>query len=181
MISLLDFVLSKTKRTVTTIAGLSVHHFQPCLAQNRRLDYHPQVFRKKILGVLKLMKTFQLHDKHPQPGASSNHQPPFPGNHRQSLLKKINKLQHCPASSNQSPFVTSQIPLPPLKFHPSLEQLIMPPISKDCSNTFLERSFIYAAPCEWNKLSEHIRTSHLIVSGKVLKQCYLHKQYGCWL
>ena len=27
-------------------------------------------------------------------------------------------------------------------------QLIMPPISKDCSNTFLERSFIYAAPCE---------------------------------
>ena len=23
-------------------------------------------------------------------------------------------------------------------------QLIMPPISKDCSNTFLERSFIYA-------------------------------------
>ena len=38
-------------------------------------------------------------------------------------------------------------------------QLIMPPISKDCSNTFLERSFIYAAPCEWNKLSEHIRTS----------------------
>ena len=30
-------------------------------------------------------------------------------------------------------------------------QLIMPPISKDCSNTFPERSFIYAAPCEWNK------------------------------
>ena len=27
-------------------------------------------------------------------------------------------------------------------------QLSMPPISKDCSNTFLERSFIYAAPCE---------------------------------
>ena len=53
-------------------------------------------------------------------------------------------------------------------------QLIMPPISKDCSNTFLERSFIYAAPCEWNKLSELIRTSNLIVSGRVLKQCYLH-------
>ena len=47
-------------------------------------------------------------------------------------------------------------------------QLIMPPISKNCSNTFLERSVIYAAPCEWNKLSEH-----LIVSGRVLKQ------YGC--
>ena len=39
------------------------------------------------------------------------------------------------------------------------DQLIMPPISKDCSNTFLEPSFIYAAPCEWNKLSECIRTS----------------------
>ena len=45
-------------------------------------------------------------------------------------------------------------------------QLIMPPISKDCSNTFLERSFIYAAPCEWNKLSEHIRTSNFD-SGRV--------------
>ena len=37
-------------------------------------------------------------------------------------------------------------------------QLFIPPISKDCSNTFLEGSFIYAAPCEWNKLSEHITT-----------------------
>ena len=46
------------------------------------------------------------------------------------------------------------------------QQLIMPPISKDCSNTFLERSFIYAAPCEWNKLSEHTRTSNF--------DCYLH-------
>ena len=38
-------------------------------------------------------------------------------------------------------------------------QLIIPLISKDIPITFLERSFIYAAPCEWNKLSEHIRTS----------------------
>ena len=36
-------------------------------------------------------------------------------------------------------------------------QLIIPPISKDCSNTFPDRSFIYAAPCEWNNLSEYIR------------------------
>ena len=49
--------------------------------------------------------------------------------------------------------------------------LIMLPISKDCYNTFLERSFIYAAPCERNKLCQHIRTSN---SGRVLKQCYLH-------
>ena len=45
-------------------------------------------------------------------------------------------------------------------------QIIMPPISKDCSNTFLERSFTYAAPCEWNKLSDYVR--------RVLKYCYLH-------
>ena len=45
----------------------------------------------------------------------------------------------------------------------------MPPISKDGSNTFLECLFIYAAPCEWNKLIEYIRTSALIVSGRVLK------------
>ena len=35
-------------------------------------------------------------------------------------------------------------------------QLIMPPISKDYSNSFLERSFIYAFQCEWNKLGEYI-------------------------
>ena len=29
-------------------------------------------------------------------------------------------------------------------FNNNQHQLIMPPISKDCSNTFLERSFIYA-------------------------------------
>ena len=53
-------------------------------------------------------------------------------------------------------------------------QLIMPPISKNCSNTFIERSFTYDVPCEWNTLSECTRTSNLIVSGRVLKQCYLH-------
>ena len=39
-------------------------------------------------------------------------------------------------------------------------QLIMLPFSKDCSNTFLGRSLIYAAPCEWNKFNEHITTSN---------------------
>ena len=39
-------------------------------------------------------------------------------------------------------------------------QLIMPPSSKDWSNTFLERSFIYAAPCKWKKMSEHVRMSN---------------------
>ena len=59
-------------------------------------------------------------------------------------------------------------------------QLIMPPISKDCSNTFLERSFIYVCYMRMEKnlvnISEH---QILIVSGRVLKQCYLHNNYGC--
>ena len=58
-------------------------------------------------------------------------------------------------------------------------QLIMPPISKDCSNTFLERSFIYAAPCEWNKLSECIRTSNFDSFRKSVKTMLLTQQYGC--
>ena len=48
-------------------------------------------------------------------------------------------------------------------------QLIMPPISKVCSNTFLERSFIYAAPCEWNKLSECTRMSNFECFRKSVK------------
>ena len=35
--------------------------------------------------------------------------------------------------------------------------LVVPPISKGSSNRFFERSFIYAAPIEWNKLNGHIR------------------------
>ena len=58
-------------------------------------------------------------------------------------------------------------------------QLIMPPISKDCSNTFLERSFIYAAPCEWNKLSECIRTSSFYSFRRSVKTMLFTQQYGC--
>ena len=58
-------------------------------------------------------------------------------------------------------------------------QLIMPPIRKDCSNTFLERSFIYAAPCEWNKLSECIRTSSFDSFRKSVKTMLFTQQYGC--
>ena len=57
------------------------------------------------------------------------------------------------------------------------QQLIMPPIS----NTFLERSFICAAPCQWNKLSEHIRTSNFDCFRKIVKTMLLPQQYGCWL
>ena len=58
-------------------------------------------------------------------------------------------------------------------------QLIMPPISKDCSNPFLERSFIYAAPREWNKLSEDIRTSNFDCFKKSVKTMLFTQQYGC--
>ena len=56
-----------------------------------------------------------------------------------------------------------------IQYNTDHHQLIMPPISKDCSNTFLERSFIYAAPCEWNKLSECIRTSTFDLLSKSVK------------
>ena len=58
-------------------------------------------------------------------------------------------------------------------------QLIMPPISKDCSNTFLECSFIYSAPCKWNKLSECIRTSTFDSFRKSVKTMLSTQQYGC--
>ena len=57
-------------------------------------------------------------------------------------------------------------------------QLIMPPISKDCSSTFLERAFIYAATCEWNKMSEHIRTSNFDCFRKGVKPMLFTQQYG---
>ena len=58
-------------------------------------------------------------------------------------------------------------------------QLTMPPISQGCSNTFLERSFSYAAPCKWNKLSAHIRTSNFDCFRKSVKPMLFTKQYGC--
>ena len=60
-------------------------------------------------------------------------------------------------------------------------QLIMLLISKDCSNSFLERSFIYAAPCEWNKLSECIWTSNFDSFRKSVKTMLFTQQYGCWV
>ena len=58
-------------------------------------------------------------------------------------------------------------------------QLIIPLVSKDCSNTFLECSFIYAAQCKWNKLSECIRTSNFDSFRKIIKTIIFAQQYGC--
>ena len=60
-------------------------------------------------------------------------------------------------------------------------QLIIPPISNNCSNTFFERSFIYAAPCEWKKFSEQIKTSILYCFRKSVKTMLFTQQYGFWL
>ena len=59
------------------------------------------------------------------------------------------------------------------------QQLILPPISKDHSNTFLECSIIYAALCKWNKLSEYIRTSNFDSLRKCVKTILFSQQYGC--
>ena len=34
---------------------------------------------------------------------------------------------------------------------------ILPPPSRNCSDTFFDRSFTYGAPYEWNKLDERVR------------------------
>ena len=57
-------------------------------------------------------------------------------------------------------------------------QLIMPPISKDGSNTFLSvHSFmpLHANGTNWVNVFER---QLLIHSGRVLKQCYLHNNMG---
>ena len=55
--------------------------------------------------------------------------------------------------------------------------LCTPPLSKDCFNTFLERSFLFSAPREWNSLDESIRKSDYNMFKKSVKtelfvQCY---------
>ena len=49
----------------------------------------------------------------------------------------------------------------------------------DIGKDFIERSFIYAAPCEWNKLSEHIRTLNFDCFRKSVKTMLFTQQYGC--
>ena len=52
---------------------------------------------------------------------------------------------------------------------------------KNCSNIFPERSFTYAAPCEWNKLTEHIRTSNVDCFRRSVKTMLFTQQYECGL
>ena len=48
--------------------------------------------------------------------------------------------------------------------------LCTPPLSKDCSNTFLERSFLFSAPHEWSRLDESIRKSDFNMFKKSVKK-----------
>ena len=57
--------------------------------------------------------------------------------------------------------------------------LCTPPLSKDCSNTFLERSFIFSAPREWNSLDESIRKSDFNMFMKSVETELLGQYYEC--
>ena len=48
----------------------------------------------------------------------------------------------------------------------------------DCSTTFPEHSYFYAAPCEWSKLSEHIRTLNLYCFRGSVKTMLFTQQYS---
>ena len=37
-------------------------------------------------------------------------------------------------------------------------------MSKDCSNTFLERSFLFSAPREWNRLDVTLYLDNILIS-----------------
>ena len=59
----------------------------------------------------------------------------------------------------------------------SIKSGCKPPINMDCSNTFFERSFLYAAPHEWNSLERGVRVCEFNASKKAMKsilfiQCY---------
>ena len=47
--------------------------------------------------------------------------------------------------------------------------LCTPPLSKDCSNTFIVRSFLFYAPRVWNSLDESIKKSDFNMFRKSVK------------
>ena len=59
------------------------------------------------------------------------------------------------------------------------ELIIISLLCHQLANTLIEHSFIYAAPCEWNKLSEHIMTSNFDCFRKSVKTMLFTQQYGC--
>ena len=53
--------------------------------------------------------------------------------------------------------------------------LKLPPPSRNCSDTFFDRSFTYGAPYEWNKLDERVRRlSNFNCLILKLRRCYFY-------
>ena len=54
--------------------------------------------------------------------------------------------------------------------------LKLPPPSRNCSDTFFDRSFTYGAPYEWNKLDERVRRlcPTLTCLSQKLRRCYFY-------
>ena len=53
--------------------------------------------------------------------------------------------------------------------------LKLPPPSRNCADTFFERSFLYGDPYEWNKLDERVRR---LTDFNMFKRCYF---YVIWI
>ena len=52
--------------------------------------------------------------------------------------------------------------------------LKLPPPNRNCADTFFERSFVYGAPYEWNKLDERVRRLTDFNICLKSKRCYLY-------
>ena len=53
--------------------------------------------------------------------------------------------------------------------------LKLPPLSRNCADTFFERSFLYRAPYEWNKLDERVRRlPDFNMFKSEIKRCYFY-------
>ena len=52
--------------------------------------------------------------------------------------------------------------------------LKLPPPSRNCADTFYERSILYGAPYEWNKLDERVRRLTDLCLNLKSKRCYFY-------
>ena len=100
---------------------------------------------------------------------------------RERIRYKILTLTHKAFYGNAPPYLCSLVvkkeSVVSTRSSQDRNLLCRPPISKDCCNTFLERSFLYAAPHEWNNLEKGVRVSEFNVFKKAIKtvlfmQCY---------
>ena len=96
---------------------------------------------------------------------------------RYKILILINKAFYANAPPSLCSLVVKRESVVSTRSSQDGHLLCKPPISKYCSNTFLEHSFHYAAPHEWNSLERGVRVSEFNAFKKVIKtalfiQCY---------